>query len=107
MHQDGKNGARVAIYPDPPVPTLGDHSRWKLTITDGDQPVADGMAVSIRCLMTHSNIPSHGCPVDPGVTGMGSGVYEAYPVIFNMTGHWEVDVKVGTVDTVTFQLCIE
>lgn len=109
MHEDGKNGVRVSINSDPPVPTLGDHSRWMLAVTDStsSQAVPDDTQVSLRCVMTHTNIPSHGCPVTPSVTNKGSGMYEAYPVIFNMAGHWEVDVKAGTLDTVTFQLCIE
>ena len=109
MSQIGKNGFKVAIESDPPVPTLGDRSRWRLTLTDATsgEPVADGTTVAVDCVMTHSDIPSHGCPTRPRVQDTGPGLYEAYPVIFNMTGHWQVNVQIGALDSVRFELCVE
>jgi len=99
-------GLTVAIESDPPVPSPGDHSKWRLTITDANGPVATGTTVSVECAMTHSGIPSHGCPATIGVKELGNGLYEASPVIFNMQGHWRVDFRVGT-SYVPIELCVE
>jgi hypothetical protein len=97
----------VALESSPPVPTLGDHSTWTLTVTDASgAPVAAGTKVSMQCLMTHTTIPSHGCPATIKVKEMGNGVYEASPVIFNMPGHWEVSATVDAT-VATFELCVE
>lgn len=97
----------VAIDSTPPVPVVSDHATWNLTVTDATgAPVAAGTKVGVKCLMSHSNIPSHGCPATIGVKEMGNGVYKAYPVIFNMAGHWTVTVTVDSTP-VPFELCIE
>ena len=98
-------GLTVAIESDPPVPSPGDHSKWKLTITDANGPVAAGTTVSVKCNMTHSG-SSHGCATAIRVKERGDGVYEASPVIFNMQGHWTVDFSIGT-DFVPIELCVE
>ena len=98
-------GLTVKIESDPPMPVLGDHSTWKLTITDANGPVAAGTKVTVKCTMTHSGF-SHGCPAPIGVKEVGNGVYEASPVIFNMQGHWHVDFGIGT-SYVPIELCLE
>jgi hypothetical protein len=99
-------GLTVAIESDPPVPSPGDHSTWKLTITDSTgAPIAAGTKVSVKCTMSHSGF-AHGCPANIGVKEIGDGVYEAKPVIFNMQGHWHVDFGIGT-SYVPIELCVE
>ena len=98
-------GLTVAIDSDPPVPTLGDESTWKLTITDSNgAPIAAGTKVTVKGLMTHSGFSHPSAPI--GVKELGNGVYEASPVIFNMQGHWHFDFGIGTSD-VPIELCVE
>ena len=97
----------VAIDSTPAVPIVSDHSTWNLTVTDmSGAPVPAGTKVGVKCLMSHTNIPSHGCPANITVREMGDGVYQAKPVIFNMPGHWTVTVTVDSTP-VPFELCIE
>jgi hypothetical protein len=97
-------GLTVAIESEPAVPSPGDHSTWKLTITDEKGPIAAGTKISVTCSMTHSSF-SHPCPT-VGVKDLGNGVYEASPVIFNMQGHWHVNFGVGA-GYVPIELCVE
>ena len=98
-------GLTVAIESEPPEPSPGDMSTWKLTVTDeSGAPVPAGTKVSVKCLMTHST-SSHGCP-KIHVEELGNGVYEASPVVFNMQGHWHVDFGIGT-SYVPIELCVE
>lgn len=100
----------VAIQSDPAIPMLGDKdTTWTLTVTDSNgNPPPSGTTVGVKCTMLHVGTPSHGCAADIKVTstGTGTGVYTARPVIFNMQGHWHVDVKVDR-DDVPFELCLE
>ena len=105
MHESS-GGTTVAIDSAPPVPTIGDQSTWTLKITDSSgAPAPAGTKVSVACIMTHPGF-SHGCPAMIAVKELGAGVYEAAPVIFNMAGHWQVGISVGST-VVPFELCIE
>lgn len=102
-------GYSVAISSDPAIPTLGDRmTTWTLTVTDTTgRPVPAGTKVKVSCLMTHTgNISSHGCTAPIKITETGGGVYTATPVVFNMQGHWHIDVGVDSAD-VGFELCVE
>jgi hypothetical protein len=99
---------KVAIQSDPPVPMLGDSdTSWTLNITDGaGNPIPDGTKVSVLCTMTHVS-SSHGCAVTPQTKQMAVGVYEAKPIIFNMAGHWQMDISVGPTADVKLGVCLE
>jgi len=100
-------GLTVSIESEPPEPSPGDHSVWRLTVTDASGvPVPAGTKVSVKCMMTHSAVKSHGCPATIHVKELENGVYEASPVIFNMQGHWHVDFDIGT-SFVPIELCVE
>ncbi len=102
VHSTGPNGVTVGIVATPPEATATTHT-FMLTVTGGDAggPI-EGATVTVVCKMTHLG-SSHGCTI-PLVTAkdMGGGVYEAKQVIPNMTGHWVITVKVGTLDQVPF-----
>lgn len=100
-------GLTVSIESEPPEPSPGDHSVWRLTVTDeSGAPVPAGTKVSVKCMMTHLTQKSHGCAATIQVKELENGVYEASPVIFNMQGHWHVDFGVGT-SFVPIELCVE
>jgi hypothetical protein len=100
-------GLTVSIESDPPEPSPGDHSVWRLTVTnESGAPVPAGTNVSVKCLMTHLGTPAHGCPAPIHVKELGNGLYEASPVIFNMQGHWHVEFGVDT-SHVPIELCVE
>jgi hypothetical protein len=108
MHESADTGVTVAIEATPAVPTLGDESTWKLTVTDkAGAPVPSGTPVSMICKMTHAMGFSHGCPATIQVKETTPGTYEAKPVIFNMQGHWQVTFQVNGTDEIPFQLCVE
>src|SRR5215831_1957874 len=69
MHQT-TGDVTVAISPNPPLPTLGDHSTWTLTVTDSSNMPLTGKDVSVVCKMTHSTY-AHGCPANISVKEIG------------------------------------
>src|SRR4051812_45805410 len=56
-------GLTVSIESEPPEPSPGDHSVWKLTVTDASgAPVPAGTKAAVSCMMTHYAANGHGCP---------------------------------------------
>jgi len=104
--QSTDGAVKIQAASNPPMPQPGDQSQWTLTITQNGSPVPAGTAVKFQCLMTHPGY-THGCPLPITVTEMGGGVYMAKPVVFNMPGHWVIQVTVGQAQTqVQFPICV-
>lgn len=102
----GSNGVTMRLATVPQMPMVNDLQTWSMAITlpNGD-PVPEGTSISVECKMIHAGF-SHGCPSTIQVTRSGD-VFTASPVIFSMQGDWQLIVRIGDLDTVTFGFCAQ
>jgi hypothetical protein len=102
----GENGSTLRLQSMPPMPMVGDNQIWTMSITLATgRPVPQGTSVSVICKMLHTGF-SHGCPSNIEITRAGD-TFTAAPINFNMQGDWQMTVKVGDLDVVTFGICAE
>lgn len=106
MSKTGDNGVKVAIMQSDPAPPQIYDNVWELQVSDASG-MLEGATLEIEPRMPDHG---HGSPRVPQITDMGGGDYEAKRVNFNMSGYWEVHVRVKTADMkdeVMFPICIE
>ncbi len=100
----GENGSTVRVQSMPELPMVGDSQTWTLSITlRNGLPVPQGTQVAVLCKMLHASY-THGCASGIQITRTGD-TFTAAPVILNMQGDWQMSVKIGDLDVVTFGIC--
>lgn len=76
-----------------PSPARVGQARLHIHIVDADGANVDGATLEVEPWMPSHG---HGSPETPKVVGHGDGMYEAFPITFNMPGPWEIGVKAKT-----------
>lgn len=100
----GENGSTLRLQSTPQVPMVGDNQTWTMSISLANgRPVPQGTQISVVCKMLHTTY-SHGCPSDIEISRTGDA-FTAAPINFNMQGDWQMRVKIGDLDVITFGIC--
>ncbi|MEZ4269714.1 MAG: FixH family protein [Myxococcota bacterium] len=78
----------LALSWDPAPPTTG-QNRLTITVTHADGSPAPGATLTVDPQMPAMG---HGSSETPVITEVDPGVYEAFPVTFQMPGEWTLSV---------------